>query len=373
MNADVYPPPARLGLRVIAYCLDIGGWILHAMIWTYAFTFMVMMQARWPLNVSTVLSLLIVGAWFKLAARGQTIGKVLVGLHVILMDGKGNQQPLGIPQMFARTVIKILGAVVVLPMVVVLPVFLDLWRVLLDRSEVIMILGAVAVLPVFLNLWLVLSDRSYCRTIADRVLNSRVVEIPPGAEEAGPGSIPPARLGLRAIAYCLDIGVWILHAMIWSYHNMFKVMVQGVWPLYVAAAFNLAFVVAWFKLAARGRTIGKVLVGLHVILMDGKGNQRPLDIPRMFARAVIKILPVTVVWPVFLDLWWVPWDRSEVIKIWGAVAVWPVFLDLWWVLSDRSDRRTIADRALNSRVVEIPPGAAEAGPGSTTVNLEPKA
>ena len=39
----------------------------------------------------------------------------------------------------------------------------------------------------------------------------------------------------------------------------------------------------------------KVLVGLHVILMDGKGNQRPLGIPRMFARAVIKNFGVVVV------------------------------------------------------------------------------
>ena len=368
MNADVYPPPARLGLRAIAYCLDIGVWILHAVIWVYTGIFMVMVQAVWPHYVAVAFYLLFVVAWFILAARSRTIGKVLVGLHVILMDGKGNQRPLGIPRMFARAVIKNFGIVVV-----VLVVFLGLWRIPLDRSAVIKILWAVAILPVFLDLWLVLSDRSYCRTIADRVLNSRVVEIPPGAEEAGPGSIPPARLGLRAIAYCLDIGVWILHAVIWVYTGIFMVMVQAVWPHYVAVAFYLLFVVAWFILAARSRTIGKVLVGLHVILMDGKGNQRPLDIPRMFARAVIKILPVTVVWPVFLDLWWVPWDRSEVIKIWGAVAVWPVFLDLWLVLSDRSDRRTIADRALNSRVVEIPPGAAEAGPGSTTVNLEPKA
>lgn len=156
MNADLYPPPACLGLRVIAYCLDIGVGILHAMIWSYTGTFMFMVRAWWPLAVSAVLSLLIMGAWFILAARGRTIGKVFVGLHVILIDGNGNHRPPSIPRMLAQAVIKVLGAVMVL--------------------------------PVFLDLWLVLSDRSDCRTIADRVLNSRVVAIPPGAEAAGPGS-----------------------------------------------------------------------------------------------------------------------------------------------------------------------------------------
>ncbi|MYD90851.1 MAG: RDD family protein [Caldilineaceae bacterium SB0662_bin_9] len=104
MNADLYPPPACLGLRVIAYCLDIGVGILHAMIWSYTGTFMFMVRAWWPLAVSAVLSLLIMGAWFILAARGRTIGKVFVGLPVILIDGNGNHWPPGIPRMLARAV-----------------------------------------------------------------------------------------------------------------------------------------------------------------------------------------------------------------------------------------------------------------------------
>ena len=142
-----------------------------------------------------------------------------------------------------------------------------------------------------------------------------------------PSAVATAPLYLRLIAYAADglassitVGMWVASAGmgIWRNSSM---------PLLFALLWTGALLFVWIRLAGRGQTVGKAMVGLCVVEALPQDSRSRLGIGRMFMRAVIR----------------------HVVLGTGFLLV----LDLVLLLLDEDRHRSIADRFMASRVVLV--------------------